>query len=392
MTDTSPATATPAAAGPAEVRHDRRADVIIAGPDQPWAYGAHQARMLVTGVPAGRTCAGLTAGPGTRIDDHGTAGRYSTADFTVAWDTLAACGWQLRAAPAATDPALPARIRNQLRLTQTSCYAPADPAAGLATAAGGRHLARRHPDRYVSHAALDPDLRDLLTRTQAAAAALAGSPAAAADAADADSSQWAIARTLAGLSRLRRQHQPDGEAAADTAAAIEEITRSVTTRIQALETWAARAAGADAARAARDRALQPPGTSPAAPARPPSPKAVVLFCTLCLLILVNAPALMFPGAPVNAAAAIIGNTFVLLLGAGAYTLAAAITRPDPVPATEADADPDAAAAAAAAAELLASAAADRHDIATLTHHASQAAQTEVAIHATTPAQLAGDPS
>lgn len=258
MTDTSPATATPAAAGPAEVRHDRLADVISAGPEQPWAYGAHQARMLVTGVPAGRTCAGLTAGPGTRIDDHGTAGRYSTADFTVAWDTLAAGGWQLRAAPAATDPALPARIRNQLRLTQTACYAPADPAAGLATAAGGRHL----------------------------------------------------------------------------------------------------------------------------------------FCTLCLLILINAPALMFPGTPVNAAAAIIGNTFVLLLGAGAYTLAAVITRPDPVPATEPDADPDAtaAAAAAAAAELLASAAADQHDITTLTHHASQAAQTETAIRAATPAQLAGDPS
>jgi hypothetical protein len=340
--------------------------------------------MLVTGVPAGRTCEGLTAGPGTSIDDRGAAGLYSRGDFTVAWDALATGGWWIRAAPPAIDPALPARIQNQMRVTQTACYAPADPAAGLATARRAHRLARRHHDRYVSHAALDPDLRDLLTRTQTAAAALAGSPTAADDTADADSSQWAIARTLAGLTRLRQARQPDGEAAAGTAAAIEEITRSVTARIQALETWAARAADADAARAARDRALQPLDTAAGAVAarQPSSPRAAVLCCTVGLLILINAPALMFPGTHSSTAAPVIVSIFVLLLGAGAYALAVAITRPDPDPATEADADPE---PDAAAADLLASTAAAQHDITTLHHHATQAAHTAHAIHATTPA-------
>jgi hypothetical protein len=125
----------------------------------------------------------------------------------------------------------------------------AHPAAGRCTAAG--RAARRWHGRYLTPADFDPEAGLLLARAQHAIAVITaagifrdGLLDGPADGSDLTTHEWDIARTLAGLTRLRKDPAP---AAGAELQAIADTQASVTARIAALEAYAAEVAAAETA-------------------------------------------------------------------------------------------------------------------------------------------------
>ncbi len=133
------------------------------------------------------------------------------------------------------------------------------PAAGPRTAAG--RAARRWHGRYFTAADFDPAAAVLLARAQHAITVITASgifrdglldgPA---DGSDLTIHEWDIARTLAGLTRLRKDPAP---ATAAELQAIADTETSVTARIYALETYAAEVTAAETAWQAWQAGAQP---------------------------------------------------------------------------------------------------------------------------------------
>lgn len=274
-----------------EIRHSRLAVLNIKGSADA-ASPIGFSWLLVTGVPAGATCEGLThaVGPLAYIEDKGKAGTFSSGDFQVGWDLLATGTWELRPFRPSCDPAVPGQDRDRLRRSRIVYYVPTHPESGFYRVRRARRLARRYQGQFVDHGMLAPELRGLLARTQDAADTLTTSRAAAASRIEAPAPhaalhEWEIACALRDLTNARPPPEGTAVEAQDDPSWAREVTGSATARLQALERYAAQVAAADAALDRQERAMkasdeeplddEPPAVAPTSPARPEDDSEVV---------------------------------------------------------------------------------------------------------------------